>query len=134
MRVRTFSVKQRVCSRRLSVLNSACHVVELLERRTLLAAVAWDGGGDKMNWSDALNWSTDAVPGAADDVTIDVPTSPTVIYAGNQASIHSLVNRETLWVRGDSSFGSASASVSGNVTNDGTIRLETIDSPSYSKT
>ena len=33
-----------------------------------------------------------------------------------------------------SSFGSASASVSGNVTNDGTIRLETIDSPSYSET
>ncbi|MEP7302518.1 MAG: DUF4347 domain-containing protein, partial [Caldimonas sp.] len=38
--------------------------------RHLLAAVGWDGGGDGVSWSDALNWSGDVLPGASDDVTI----------------------------------------------------------------
>src|SRR4051812_38705188 len=32
--------------------------IERLEVRRLLAAVAWDGGGDATNWSDPLNWSS----------------------------------------------------------------------------
>ena len=94
----------------------------------MLAAVAWDGGGDGTNWSDANNWSSNAVPGAADDVTIDVPGAVTVLVRGAQPSVQSLVNRETLWLRGDNTFGNAAASISGNVTNDGTIKLESIDS------
>ena len=46
--------------------------VEFLERRELLAAVARDGGGDGVRWSDPLNWSNNVLPAAADDVTIDV--------------------------------------------------------------
>src|SRR5687767_11281057 len=45
---------------------------EPLEQRRLLAAITWDGGGDGTNWSDPLNWSTNELPTAADDVTIDV--------------------------------------------------------------
>src|SRR5204862_6693234 len=30
---------------------------EQLERRALLAAVSWDGGGNDFNWSNPLNWS-----------------------------------------------------------------------------
>src|SRR5215207_3466482 len=45
-------------------------ILEPLERRTLFAAVAWDGLGDGVRWSDPLNWNTDQVPGADDDVTI----------------------------------------------------------------
>jgi hypothetical protein len=45
-------------------------VTELLEARTLLAAVAWDGGGDGLNWSDRFNWSADVLPLAGDDVSI----------------------------------------------------------------
>src|SRR5688572_14382897 len=56
--------------------------VEPLESRRLLAAVSWDGGGDGLNWTDPINWSTNALPGPADDVTIDVPGSPTIRYWG----------------------------------------------------
>jgi hypothetical protein len=34
------------------------------------AAVSWDGGAGTSNWFDALNWSNDLVPTAADDVVI----------------------------------------------------------------
>ena len=44
--------------------------MEALEARQLMAAVAWDGGGDGLNWHDARNWSADVLPAAADDVTI----------------------------------------------------------------
>lgn len=33
-------------------------------------AVIWDGGGDKINWSDPLNWTTDTVPGEDDQVVV----------------------------------------------------------------
>ncbi|MDD4382196.1 MAG: carboxypeptidase-like regulatory domain-containing protein [Candidatus Dojkabacteria bacterium] len=40
-------------------------------KNTYAASVSWDGGASTTNWSDALNWSTDSVPGADDDVLID---------------------------------------------------------------
>src|SRR5439155_15740448 len=92
-------------SRRKSRTRCLC-AAEILERRTLLAAVAWDGGGDGTNWNDPINWSNNAVPGSADDVTIDVAGSVTVLLRGSQPTVQSLVNRETLWLRGDNNFGS----------------------------
>src|SRR5262245_60895897 len=44
--------------------------VERLEDRLTPSTVFWDGGGDNLNWSDARNWNNDALPTAADDVTI----------------------------------------------------------------
>ncbi|MFA6131510.1 MAG: DUF2341 domain-containing protein [Patescibacteria group bacterium] len=38
---------------------------------TLAAAVSWDSGGANNDWETAANWSGDAVPTDADDVTID---------------------------------------------------------------
>ncbi len=35
------------------------------------ASIIWDGGGDGASWSDPLNWNTDAIPIATDDVLID---------------------------------------------------------------
>lgn len=35
------------------------------------AVVTWDGGGATNNWSEALNWSTDALPTAADVATFN---------------------------------------------------------------
>ncbi|MCH7534984.1 MAG: T9SS type A sorting domain-containing protein [Bacteroidetes bacterium] len=35
------------------------------------ATVTWDGGGDGSTYSDANNWSGNAVPGSTDDITID---------------------------------------------------------------
>jgi hypothetical protein len=46
--------------------------VEVLEPRRLLAAISWVSTTSG-SWDVASNWSTDAVPGAGDDVVIDVP-------------------------------------------------------------
>ena len=46
-------------------------ILEPLEARIAPAAVFWDGGGDGINWTNAGNWSNNAVPTAADDVTIN---------------------------------------------------------------
>src|SRR5438128_1427737 len=51
--------------------------LEQLEERTLLAVVAWDGGGGDSNWHNPINWSTDTVPGAADDVEINATVAVT---------------------------------------------------------
>ncbi|HRQ72169.1 MAG TPA: hypothetical protein PLU35_03985, partial [Phycisphaerales bacterium] len=72
--------------------------VEPLEGRVLLAAVSWTGAGDGVNWHDPNNWSNIAVPGAADDVTIDVAENPTIVYSattGNR-SVNSLLSREAI--------------------------------------
>ena len=36
--------------------------------------IGWDGGGITDNWSDADNWSINALPTSADDVEFDVRT------------------------------------------------------------
>src|SRR5687767_2469452 len=43
--------------------------LEHLEDRATPAAVAWDGGGN-LDWLNRFNWSGDALPTLADDVTI----------------------------------------------------------------
>src|SRR5688500_9631980 len=78
---------------RAAVLSATGALVEHLESRVLLANVFWDGGGDDFHWNNPLNWNTDAVPGATDDVTIDVPTSnSTITLVGSQSakSVHSV--------------------------------------------
>jgi len=62
---------------------------EPLEDRSLLAAIAWDGGGNGTAWSDPLNWSGNVLPGPADDVTIG-PGATTITYASGTTSIRSL--------------------------------------------
>ncbi len=71
-------------------------LLEPLEPRTLLAAIAWDGGAGTLSWHDAPNWSTNTLPGPADDVTINVPgATPTITHAaGVTTSIRSLVCNE----------------------------------------
>src|SRR5438045_498914 len=58
------------------------HEIEALDPRRLLAAVAWDGGGPSDVWSDPLNWSADALPTAADDVTIGTGVPNLLIDSG----------------------------------------------------
>src|SRR5688500_543733 len=69
--------------------------LDRLEPRRLLAAVSWDGGGDGVNWTDANNWSTNALPGPGDDVTIDVAGSPNVRLQAGTQSIRSLTCAES---------------------------------------
>ena len=49
-------------------------ILEQLEPRLLLSSAIWDGGGDGFSWMDAQNWASDALPTAASDVQIDVPS------------------------------------------------------------
>ena len=51
---------------------------EALESRRMFAAVSWDGGGNGTSWTDALNWSNNALPGAGDDVTISIGANPSI--------------------------------------------------------
>ncbi|RPI83952.1 MAG: hypothetical protein EHM42_07930, partial [Planctomycetaceae bacterium] len=100
-------------------------VAEVLETRVLLTAISWDGGAGDGLWSSALNWSTNVVPGSADDVTLDVAGDVTITVRGAPTAVASLVNRETLSIEGRIATGQATLTVTNNVTNEGTIRLET---------
>ena len=82
--------------------------VERVEPRTLLSAVNWTGDGGDSNWDTAANWDTNAVPGAADDVTINVAGG--VVHSANVAdSINSLTSNFPLTISGGSlSIASAS--------------------------
>src|SRR4051794_8368371 len=69
--------------------------LEQLEARIQLSAVSWDGGGDGSSWTDKLNWSTDALPGPADDLIIDVTAAnPTVTLSNTSVTIKSLQSQE----------------------------------------
>lgn len=72
--------------------------------------VLWDGGGGTSDWNNALNWSTDQVPGASDDVIIDVPGNITVNLAAGSRTVKSLMNAETLAISGGATLTLAAAS------------------------
>ena len=66
-------------------------MVEVLESRVLLSNITWTGDADGTNWTNPGNWSSDAVPGSTDVVTINVPGNVTIqIASGAQDSVLSL--------------------------------------------
>ncbi len=68
---------------------------ELLEARTLLATVTWDGGAGTLNFGDALNWSNDSAISSANDYVIpDLAGTPTIVVAS--ATVRSLVSYEKI--------------------------------------
>ena len=76
--------------------------LERLEDRTLLTNVLWDGGGGDNLWTTAQNWSGDVVPGADDDVTINVGDNPTVRLNAGDLTVKSLQTSEALVLSGHS--------------------------------
>src|SRR4051812_32361344 len=88
---------------------------EPLELRRLFAAVAWTGAGDGVNWTNTANWSGNALPTAADDVTINVAANPNIVLASGTQSIHSLNLAENLSVNGGSLGVATTASSTVNV-------------------
>jgi hypothetical protein len=86
---------------------------ELLEPRVLLAAVSWDGGAGTVEWTDALNWSNDLLPGPDDNVTIDLPSGTVHVSSGRQ-EINSLTANTALTLYAVLSMESAS-SITGSV-------------------
>ncbi len=70
-----------------------------MEPRTLLSAVTWTGGAGDNNWDTPGNWSTDSVPGSADDVTINIAAN--VVHSNDVTdSINSLTSTEPLTISG----------------------------------
>src|SRR5262245_55719645 len=83
VRPRPSAQKARRGVRRLSL--------EALEDRLAPAAVSWTGNAGTLNWSDAGNWSNNAVPTSADDVTINKAGVGTItIGASTSAAVLSL--------------------------------------------
>src|SRR2546428_486966 len=65
--------------------------LELLEDRLAPAAVSWDGGGGSdTRWANALNWSNNLLPTAADDVTINAPGVTVIHDSLSTETVHSL--------------------------------------------
>src|SRR5579871_2761170 len=83
---------------------------EELERRLAPANIAWTGGAGTLNWTDPQNWSTGAVPGAADDVTISVAVSGAISISSGAQSIHSLTDTSAALVLSGGSLTLAAAS------------------------
>jgi hypothetical protein len=68
--------------------------LETLEPRRVLSSVSWTGGGDGHSWGDTANWSSGALPGATDDVTISVAGPLTITHASGSDSIRSIIESD----------------------------------------
>src|SRR5262245_59701145 len=86
---------------------------ELLEDRLVLSTVSWDGGGGNFDWNNALNWSTDALPGVADDVVINAATASPITHALGTTSVHSLQSQAAITLSG----GTLSLDAASEITN-----------------
>jgi IPT/TIG domain-containing protein len=90
-------------------------LLETLEPRTLLSAVTWTGGAGDNNWDTPANWSTDSVPGSADDVTIDIAAN--VVHSDDVTdSIHSLTSTEPLTISGGTLSIASASTIGGALT------------------
>jgi hypothetical protein len=89
--------------------------LEVLEDRTLPAQVNWinPAGGD---WATPTNWSTDTVPGVADDVVINVPNNVTVTHSRGADMVHSLVSNDALVLSGGSLDFAAASTLNSSLT------------------
>ena len=89
---------------------------QLLESRRMLAAVNWVGGAAGL-WDQASNWSNDAVPTSADDVTINTTIAATIsIQSSDTESIRGLTvgGNDVLSIIGGSLTVTGNATVTGN--------------------
>src|SRR5262245_30786915 len=92
-------------------------LVERLEDRTVPASVFWDGGGDGVNWGSAANWSNDALPTAADDVTINAPPGVTVqVGSFVGATCNSLQSQNSITLSGGNLTVATPSSINGTLT------------------
>lgn len=89
-------------------------LVEPLEQRQLLAAIAWDGGpdGTGTNLADPVNWAGDILPGPADDATINSVGSPLTLTT--ILTVNSLTSNRDLAISGELAI-NAAASISSTI-------------------
>ncbi len=90
--------------------------IDILESRTLLSSVNWTGSGDGKTWTDAANWSDDAVPTSTDAVTINVAGSPTIQISSGSQSVESVDSTDPIAISGGSLTVAATSELSGGLT------------------
>ena len=89
--------------------------VETLELRQMLSTVNWISATSG-SWDTASNWSTDAVPGAGDDVVINVTgATPTVTISSNLESVKSITADDPLAISGGGLTVAAKSTISGGL-------------------
>src|SRR5262245_7923383 len=91
-------------------------LVELLEERRLLSTVNWvnPAGGA---WNVPGNWSTGALPGAADDVVINLGNpNVTITHAAGTDTISSLTSNALVTISGGSLTVTGTAQVTNTFT------------------
>lgn len=75
----------------------------------LANAIFWDGGAGTFNWGDALNWSSDALPTAPDNIYIGPLTNnPVSISAGARLGNNMVCEADFLLSGGDLTLGGVS--------------------------
>jgi filamentous hemagglutinin family protein len=62
---------------------------------TTLTGVFWDGGGGDLDWFNRFNWSSDLVPDASKDVTIQTAAGE-VLISGGAATAKSLISLQPI--------------------------------------
>ena len=115
------------------------NIVQLVFSGLCAGTICWDNGAANGLWIDPLNWNTDVIPVALDDVVVNLGggTTVTLDEAGVTHTIQSLsateslivTNNTTLQVTGVASFsGSADLTLSGggNADFDGGATLQTV--------
>ncbi len=83
-----------------------------MESRVQLSAVLWTGDGGDNNWDNPANWSTNALPGSGDDVTIDIAANVEHSDAVTD-SINRLTSTQPLTISGGSLSIASASSTSG---------------------
>jgi hypothetical protein len=106
-------------SPRIRAFHRASSVACLLAAASAYAApVAWTGAAGDNLWHTPGNWSPVGIPGAADDVTIDVAGTPTILFNATTGtrSVNSLVLNEKLTMSGGKLTVVSTADVNANIT------------------
>ncbi len=62
--------------------------------------VFWDGGGGDLSWHNPLNWSSDVLPGSANNVLIGATFAGVTITASNSATVRSVSSAAALHITG----------------------------------
>src|SRR5262245_3391883 len=89
-----------------------------MESRLQLSAILWTGGGGDNNWDNPANWSTNALPGSGDDVTINIAAN--VVHSDAVTdSIKSLTSNQPLTLSGGTLSIASASSTSGPLVVDG---------------